>query len=218
MQTGRLLSVNVGRIREFEFRGKPARSAIWKTPVDGRVLVHGVNLDGDDQADRDAHGGVDKVVYSYAKEDLVWWEQELGHPLDAGVFGENLTTEGVSVSGALIGERWRIGTTLLEVSEPRVPCWRLGVRMNDQLFLRHFTEAQRPGCYLRIVEAGELGIGDDVHVVGRPDHGVSVQDVFRIFSRDRHESGQLLAVPQLSSAWKAWAQKQQTKTAFKARK
>ena len=94
MQTGRLLSVNVGRIREFEFRGKPARSAIWKTPVDGRVLVHGVNLDGDDQADRDAHGGVAKVVYSYAKEDLVWWEQELGHPLDAGVFGENVAPQG----------------------------------------------------------------------------------------------------------------------------
>ena len=155
--------------REFEYDGRPARSAIWKTPVAGRVAARGVNLAGDDQADRRAHGGPDKAVYAYAVEDLRWWAQEIGRPLAYGEFGENLTTEGIDVNGALVGERWAIGTTVLEVSEPRVPCWRLGVRMNDKLFPRRFTEALRPGTYLRIIVEGEVGAGDEIQVVERPD-------------------------------------------------
>ena len=142
----RVLSVNVGRPSEFEYNGRPAKSAIWKSPVYGRVQARGVNLDGDDQADRRAHGGADKAVYAYAIEDTRWWEKELSRSLQYGGFGENLTTEGVTVNDALVGERWAIGTTVLEVSEPRVPCWRLGVRMNDQMFVRRFTEALRPGA------------------------------------------------------------------------
>ena len=142
---GRVLSVNVGPVREFEYRGRPAKSAIWKSPAAGRVAARGVNLGGDDQADRKAHGGPDKAVYAYAVEDARWWEQEIGRPFAYGEFGENLTTEGIEVNNALVGERWEIGTTILEVSEPRIPCWRLGVRMNDKLFPRRFTEALRPG-------------------------------------------------------------------------
>ena len=140
---GKVLSVNVGLPREFEYNGRPARSAIWKSPVAGRVAARGVNLAGDDQADRRAHGGPDKAVYAYAVEDLGWWAQQIGRPLPYGELGENLTTEGIEVSGALVGERWAIGTTVLEVSEPRVPCWRLGVRMNDKLFPRRFTGTLR---------------------------------------------------------------------------
>ena len=128
---GRVLSVNVGRPRPFEFNGRQVRSASWKSPVVGRVAARGVNLEGDDQADRKAHGGVDKAIYAYAIEDLRWWESELGRSLPVAQFGENLTTEGIDVNGALVGERWEVGTTLLEVAEPRVPCWRLGVRMDD---------------------------------------------------------------------------------------
>jgi MOSC domain-containing protein YiiM len=207
MHTGKLLSVNVGGIRAFEYNGRPAQSAIWKAPVGGRVRARGVNLEGDDQADRKAHGGPDKAIYAYALEDLRWWEATLGRSLEPGEFGENLTTEGVGVNSALVGERWKIGTTVLEVSEPRVPCWRFGVRMNDKLFPRRFTEALRPGSYLRIVVEGELGAGDKIEVVDRPDHDVSVQDVFRIFSHDRDEAQRLLAIPQLSVEWKAWAQR-----------
>src|SRR5262249_21505195 len=165
----RVLSVNVGKPREFEYAGRPARSAIWKSPVAGRVSARSVNLEGDDQADREAHGGPDKAVYAYAVEDLRWWEQELGRSLGYGEFGQNLTTEGIDVNNALIGERWKIGTTVLEVSEPRVPCWRLGVRMNDKLFPRRFSEALRPGSYLRIAVEGELGEGDEIRVLERPD-------------------------------------------------
>jgi MOSC domain-containing protein YiiM len=204
---GKVLSVNVGLPREFEYNGHPARSAIWKSPVVGRVAARGVNLAGDDQADRHAHGGPDKAVYTYAVEDLRWWAKEIGRPLQYGELGENLTTEGIDVNGALVGERWAIGTTVLEVSEPRVPCWRLGVRMNDKLFIRRFTEALRPGPYLRILVEGDVGAGDEVRVIGRPDHGLTVRDVLRIYAFDRQEAGRLLAVPGTSESWRRWAER-----------
>jgi MOSC domain-containing protein YiiM len=202
----RIVSVNVGRPREFEFNGKPARSAIWKSPVEGRVGAHGINLDGDDQADRKAHGGYDKAVYAYALEDLRWFEREEARAIPYGGFGENLTTEGIDVNDALVGERWEVGGVLLEVSEPRIPCWRLGVRMDDQHFIRRFTDALRPGVYLRIVREGELGMGDPVRVVEKPRHDITIRDVFRIYTRDRREIPKLLAVPKLSAAWRGWAE------------
>src|SRR5688572_24464569 len=136
---GRVLSVNVGQAREFEYNRRPAKSAIWKSPAADRIAARGVNLEGDEQADRKAHGGPDKAIYAYAIEDARWWEQELGRSLQYGEFGENLTTQGIAVNDAIVGERWEIGTTVLEVSEPRVPCWRLGVRMSDERFPRRFT-------------------------------------------------------------------------------
>src|ERR1051325_1165190 len=188
----RVVSVNVGRTRHFEYEERAVQSAIWKNPVTGRIAARGVNLDGDEQADRRAHGGPDKALYAYAIEDTRWWEQQIGQPLSHGNFGENLTTEGIDVNNALIGERWEIGTTVLEVSEPRVPCWRLGARMTDQLFPRRFTEALRPGPYLRIVVEGDVGSGDAIRVVERPDHDLTVRDVFRIYTRDRNEVDRLL--------------------------
>ncbi len=203
---GKLLSVCVGGVREFENRGRPARSAIWKSPVAGRVAARGVNLAGDDQADREAHGGPDKAVYAYAAEDLTWWEREIGRSLAFGELGENVTTEGIDVNGALVGERWEIGSAVFEVSEPRVPCWRLAHRMNDPMFPRRFTAALRPGAYLRIVVEGDVGAGDDVRVSERPDHGLTIRDVFRIYTRDRREAKRLLSVPRMSESWRQWAE------------
>ncbi len=207
LNPGSLLSVNVGGVREFEYNGRPAKSAIWKSPVTGRVVARGVNLAGDDQADRAVHGGRDKAIYAYAVEDQRWWESEIGRRLEHGEFGENLTTKGVDVNNALVGERWGIGSTVLEISEPRIPCWRFGVRMDDKLFPRRFTEAGRPGAYLRIVVEGDVGPGDPIRIVSRPDHGLTIGDVFRIFTRDQHEAGRLLMAPQLSKAWQTWAEK-----------
>src|SRR5947209_18707034 len=136
---GKVLSVSVGTVCEFEYGGRPARSAIWKSPAVGRIAARGVNLAGDDQADRTAHGGPDKAIYAYAVEDARWWEQEIGRALAPGEFGENLTTAGIDVNDAVVGERWQIGTTVLEVSEPRILCWRLGVRMADEGFLSPCT-------------------------------------------------------------------------------
>ena len=202
---GKVLSVNVGGVREFDYNGRPAKSAIWKSPVFGRIAARGVNLAGDDQADRKAHGGPDKALYAYAIEDTRWWEKEIGRALAYGEFGENLTTEGIDANNALVGERWQIGTTVLEVSEPRIPCWRLGVRMDDKMFPRRFTEALRPGAYLRLVVEGDVGAGDEIRVVERPAHDLTIRDVFRIYTRDREEVERLLAVPQMSESWTRWA-------------
>ena len=165
-----------------------------------------MNLEGDDQGDRQAHGGPDKAVYAYAMEDTRWWAEELGRSLEYGELGENLTTEGVDVTNALIGERWEVGSVVLEVSEPRMPCWRLAVRMEDTAFPRRFTKAGRPGAYLRIAAEGDVGSGDEIRVVERPAHDLTIGDVFRIYTRDREEAGRLLSVPQLSPSWQHWAQ------------
>lgn len=206
IEVGKVLSVNVGGVREFEYNGRIAKSAIWKSPVQGRIAIRGINLDGDDQADREAHGGFDKAVYAYAIEDTRWWEKVIGKTLAYGQFGENLTTDGIEVNDALVGDRWQVGTAVLEVSEPRIPCWRLGVRMGDNMFPRRFTEAQRPGAYLRIVVEGHVGAGDQIRVFERPDHNLTIRDVFRIYTRDRHEVERLLAVPQMSESWRGWAE------------
>jgi MOSC domain-containing protein YiiM len=173
----RLISVNVGLPKAVNTGRRVVETAIWKYPVDGRVKVRGVNLEGDRQADLTVHGGENKAVYAYAIEETRLWEEELGRELGAGAFGENLTTEGVDVSGAVLGERWRIGTTLLEVVQPRLPCFKLGLKMEDPTFLKTFALASRPGAYLKIVEEGELGAGDTIEVdlAGRPAHGVSVR-------------------------------------------
>lgn len=177
-------------------------TAIWKTPVVGRVVVRGVNLNGDDQADRSLHGGPDKAVYAYAIDETWTWETELGRKLGPGAFGENLTTEGVDVSGALLGERWRVGTTLLEVVQPRLPCFKLGLRMNDPSFVKRFAQASRPGAYLRILVEGDLGAGDPITVEAdtRPSHGVTVRLVFDALLVDHSLIPQALEAPQLIPA------------------
>ena len=125
-----------------------------------------------------------------------------------GEFGENLTTEGIDLTSALVGERWEVGSTVLEVSEARMPCWKLGVRTNDKHFPRRFLAAGRPGAYLRILQEGELGRGDAIRVVHRPEHDLTMGDMSRIYAGDRHEAGRLLAVPQLSASWREWAVEQ----------
>src|SRR5215469_5741973 len=205
--SGRVLSINIGQAREFEFNGRPAKSAIWKTPVAGRIAARGVNLDGDDQADREAHGGPDKALYAYAVEDLRWWDERLGRSLPYGQFGENVTTEGIEVNDALVGERWEIGSTVLEVSEPRVPCWRLGVRMEDRKFPRRFIDALRPGAYLRIIVEGDMGAGDEIRVFGKPLHDLTIRNFFRIYySGDPDELQRLVAIPGISQSWREWAE------------
>ncbi|HEX5613791.1 MAG TPA: MOSC domain-containing protein [Acidimicrobiia bacterium] len=169
----RLVSVNVGVPRNVEWFGRTVTTAIWKDPVAHRVAVRGVNVDGDDQADRRVHGGPDKAVYAYSVEDYAWWAGELGVPVLPGTFGENLTTEGIDLTQTVIGERWRVGTATLEVAQPRLPCFKLGIRMGDADFVEHFERAERPGAYLRIIDEGEVGAGDNIDVVARPTHGLT---------------------------------------------
>jgi MOSC domain-containing protein YiiM len=205
--TARVLSVNVGRPQQVAVqRGRPVMSAIGKSPVDGRVKVAGVNVEGDDQADRRVHGGPDKAVYAYAWEDTLWWSQELGleRPLPPGMFGENLTVAGVDVTGAIVGERWRIGTVELEVCQPRLPCAKLGHRFGDQRMVQRFALAGRPGAYLRIVTEGELGAGDEVHITHRPSHGVTVAQVSRAILLDEDGLAAAAQAPELPAALSRW--------------
>jgi MOSC domain-containing protein YiiM len=173
-------SVNVGRPRQIAVRrGRPLMSAIGKQPAAGRLRIAGDSVEGDAQADLRVHGGPDKAVYAYAAEDTAWWSARLGRPLGPAVFGENLTVEGVDVSGAVIGERWHVGSAELEVCQPRFPCFKLGLRFGDPLMLKRFTLAERPGAYLRIVREGEIGAGDEVTIAERPDHGITIALVAR---------------------------------------
>jgi MOSC domain-containing protein YiiM len=201
---GTLLSVNVGQPQTRPGGRRYVRSAIWKAPVDGRVAVRGVNVEGDDQADRRVHGGPDKAVYAYAIEDTRWWEAELGRALGPGAFGENLTVEGIDVSGALVGERWEIGTTVLEVAQTRLPCFKLAFRMGDPRFQKQFILARRPGAYLRIVREGEIGAGDEVRVVSRPDHGVTMRLMSEALLIDHSLLPSLLEAERLPEEWHAW--------------
>ncbi len=202
----RVLSVNVGRPRPVDTGRRTILTAIWKAPVEGRVAVRGVNLDGDGQADRSVHGGPDKAVYAYALEETRTWERELGRELGPAAFGENLTTAGLDVSGALVGERWRVGSALLEVVQPRLPCFKLGLRMGDPSFVRRFGQASRPGAYLRIVEEGDLGAGDEVEVdvANLPDHGVTVRLISDAILLDHGLIPQVLAAPQLLPSLREW--------------
>lgn len=170
----RVASVNLAQVREIALRGKMHSTGIWKVPVQSRIKVSGESLEGDTQADLKVHGGPLKAVYTYSKEDYLWWEALLGRPLEPGTFGENLTLKGIEVNEALIGERWRIGTAEFEVTQPRQPCWKLGVKMEDRKFPKRFSEANRAGAYLSIKADGEVGAGDTLTVVSRPDHPVTI--------------------------------------------
>ncbi|KOG38179.1 MOSC domain-containing protein [Streptomyces resistomycificus] len=183
----KLLSVNVGRPRPNPWKGLGA-TGIDKQPVEGPVAVvapgpkgtGAVGLAGDRVYDVKHHGGFDQAVYAYAREDLDGWEAELGRPLAGGVFGENLTTTGLDVNGARIGERWRIGPdVVLEVSCARIPCVTFQGWLERDGWLGRFTRAARPGAYLRVIEPGDISAADPVEIVHRPDHEVTVALVFR---------------------------------------
>lgn len=173
---GRLVSINVGGIRAVEWFDRTVATAIWKDPVEGPVAVELDHIDGDQQADLRVHGGPDKAVYAYAAEDLAWWASQ-GQAVAPGMFGENLTTEGVDVTGSVIGDRWSVGTAVLEVCQPREPCFKLGIRVGDAAFVQQFGEARRPGAYLRVIEPGVIERGDPITLSYRPDDELTLTDL-----------------------------------------
>ena len=173
----KVVSVNVGRPRVVEWHGRSVRTSIFKEPVDGAVLASGVNLSGDDQADRRVHGGPDKAVYAYGVGDYEWWKSELGRPLAPGTFGENLTTDGLDLTQAAIGDRWHVREAVFEVAQPRQPCFKLGMRMGDVDFVEAFDAAARPGAYLRIVEPGDVAAGDTITVIPAAAPAIRIADL-----------------------------------------
>jgi MOSC domain-containing protein YiiM len=204
MTTGRILSVNVGRPRLVQRSNGMAKTAIWKHPVEGPVAARGVNLEGDDQADRKFHGGPDKAIYAYASEDTAWWEARLETTLGPGAFGENLTVAGLDLAAMEVGQRWRVGTAELEVSQPRLPCFKLGLKFGNPKMVRLFALALRTGTYLRIIEEGVLAAGDEIAVGPAPGHGVTVALIAEAYLHDRKLAERMLDAPQLPSHWRAW--------------
>jgi MOSC domain-containing protein YiiM len=202
---GRVESVNVGVPRTVNWHGRDVSSAIWKQPVFGRRFLRGVNIDGDDQADRRVHGGPTKAVYAYAAEDYAWWSSVLAVDLPPATFGENLTVSGIELAGRLVGERWRIGTAVLRVTEPRIPCFKLGMRMGDAEFVHEFADAARPGTYLAIESEGEVGAGDTIELLSRPEHDVTIGTVERAYHGHRELRERLVDLPELSESWRSWA-------------
>ncbi len=184
--TARVTAVCVSGPRPIRLpRVGDSQSAIDKRPVSGRVAVHPLGLDGDVQVNRKFHGGEGQALYAYAQEDADWWAAEIGRELPAGRFGENLRTRGIDLTGAVLGERWRIGTVLAEVTAPRTPCAKLRAHWGVPRIIKRFTEHGASGAYLRVLEVGDIGAGDPVKVVDRPGHGITIGTAFRAFTTQR---------------------------------
>jgi len=204
--TGRLLSVNVGRPRDVAWQGKTVRTAIWKEPVTGPRMVRRINIDGDDQGDRLAHGGEHRAVFVYQIDSYRYWERELGRTdLVYGQFGENFTVDGLADAEVCIGHRYRIGAALFEVTQPRVTCYRVGIRMNEPAMPSLLVAHHRPGFYLRVLEEGPVQAGDAIVKVGDGPERLTVADVDALLylpGKSRALLERALRVPALSEGWK----------------
>lgn len=206
-----LRSVNVGTPRAAEWAGI-GRTSIEKLPVAGTVAVRTLGLDGDQVSDVKHHGGVDQAVYAFAREDLDRWAAELGRPIRDGQFGENLTTEGIDVNEAEVGERWRVGSVELEVASIRIPCndfkvWMGRSGYDDRSWVKRFARRNRPGPYLRVVTEGQIAAGDEISVVHRPGHGVTVSTMFRALTTEAELLPELLKVEGLVAQARAAAER-----------
>ncbi len=197
--TGRVLSINVATPMAVDWAKPVGRTAIMKKPVAGPVPVEKFGIAGDQVGDTKHHGGIYQAVYAFAREDLDVWAERLGRPIDNGQFGENLTTAGIDVNEALIGEQWQIGTAILQVVEIRIPCntfknWMGLSGFDNAAWVKRFSAEARPGPYLRVLQPGQMSAGDDITVIHKPDHDVTVSMMFRAFTADRSLLPRLLDV------------------------
>jgi len=204
----KVLSVNITAVvHEEAWAGDKGRSGIDKRSVAAPVLLANDCVEGDFVGDKKLHGGYDKAVYAYAREDADWWENELSSSIANGRFGENLTTKGYELSEAVIGERWNVGSAIVEVSQPRNPCSVFAGFWDRPNLIKEFTSAGRPGAYLRIIQEGQVRQGDAISVVDRPPHGVTVAELFNARGEDRFRIFEVLAGQDSSESVRQWASK-----------
>ncbi|MGA2102978.1 MAG: MOSC domain-containing protein, partial [Candidatus Sulfotelmatobacter sp.] len=203
----RLLSVNVGLPRDVTWNGKTVRTSVWKSPVDGRRMVRKLDIDGDAQADLAGHGGEHRAVFVYQMDSYHYWERLLGrNDFTFGQFGENFTVEGLPDNEVCIGDRYRIGGAEFEVTQPRVTCYRVGIRMNEPRMPALLVAHHRPGFYFRVLQEGEVGAGDDIVTISDGPERISVADVDALLYLPGHSSEQLqraLQIPALSKGWQS---------------
>jgi MOSC domain-containing protein YiiM len=201
----KLLSVNVGLPREIEWKGKVVRTSIFKEPVSGRVRVAQLNVQGDQQSDLSVHGGIDKAVYAYPSEHYVFWRQKLpGIDLPWGAFGENFTTAGLHEETVHIGDRFRVGSAEFVVTQPRMPCFKLGIRFDRPDIVKQFLQSGRSGFYLAVLKEGEVIAGDSIELLKRGAGGVTVADVVNLYGRDAASQELLRRVSDLPSLPEGW--------------
>jgi MOSC domain-containing protein YiiM len=200
----KLLSVNVGLPREIEWKGRIVRTSIFKVPVSGLVQVAKLNVHGDQQSDLTVHGGIDKAVYAYPSEHYPFWHKELpGMELPWGVFGENFTTAGL-LEDTRIGDRFRIGSVEFVVTQPRMPCFKLGIRFNRPDMVKRFLESGRTGFYLAVAKEGEVAAGDSIELLERDEHNVTIADVVNLYHKDAANQDLLRRVSELPSLPNSW--------------
>jgi MOSC domain-containing protein YiiM len=221
METGmKLLSVNVGRPRAVMQDGDAVLTGIFKDPVKGRVTLRTLNLDGDGQADLSVHGGPTKAVYVYRSEHYDYWKRELpGIELPWGMFGENFTTVGLLESQLNIGDKFHVGSATVTVTEPRMPCYKLGIKFGRPDIVKKFLASERTGFYFRVLEEGEVGADDGIRLIERNNDGLRVSDVTSLYTHEKANLGLLrraIKVEALPESWKSYFQHRLAKLAGSA--
>jgi len=208
----KLVSVSVGRPRLVTYKGKLVTTGIFKEPVEGRAMLRKLNLDGDRQADLSVHGGVHKAVYAYPAEHYDYWRRDLdSEALPWGMFGENLTTSGLSEAAVHIGDTFRIATAEVMVTGPRLPCYKLGLKFGRDDMVKRFLASGRTGFYLKVLNEGVVGAGDPIEPVSQDEHRVTVADITRLYAGDQDDLATLrrvIEVGALPESWRDWALKQ----------
>jgi len=200
-----LLSVNVGLPREVSWKGKTVMTGIFKEPVQGRVMLRSLNLEGDGQADLTVHGGLDKAVYAYPVEHYDYWRHELPDTdLPWGMFGENLTIEGILEQDVNIGDRFRIGTAEVMVTQPRMPCYKLGIKFGRTDIVKRFLASQRSGFYFSVIQEGEVGTGDTLEMIAQDENQITVTDIVRLYTRESDDPNLLHRATQLQALPASW--------------
>lgn len=206
----KIISLNVGQPRLVLRNGEPVSTSIFKEPIDGRVMMRTLNLDGDRQADLSVHGGPSKAVYVYPAEHYDFWKREFPEmDLPWGMFGENFTTTGLLETETNIGDKFRIGAAEVMVTEPRMPCYKLGIRFGRTDIIKRFLQSERTGFYLAVLNEGEVGTGDEFEPLARDAHGVRVSDVTRLYTREKSNAALLrraIEVEALPESWRSYFQ------------
>lgn len=208
----KLISLNVGLPRIVESNGEPVTTGIFKEPKQGPVMLRKLNLDGDRQADLTVHGGVSKAVYGYPVEHYEFWRRELTDmELPFGMFGENFTTEGLREDTLNVGDRFRIGEAELMVTEPRLPCYKLGIKFGRSDILRRFLQSRRTGFYFAVVKEGQVEAGDEIELLSRDSNNISIADITRLYAFEKDDVDTLrraVKLEALSESWREYFQKQ----------
>jgi len=201
----KLISINVGLPREITVAGKTVRTSIWKYPVQGRIRVSTLNLDGDQQSDLSVHGGVDKAVYLYPSEHYSYWRTQFADlDLPWGAFGENFTSEGILEDQVTIGDRLRVGSAEFMVTQPRMPCFKLGIRFNRRDMVKRFLESKRSGFYLSVTREGEVENGNAIEFTEKQKTGVTITDIVNLYTIDSENQELLRRATELAALPQSW--------------